>query len=526
MSTLLVTCAWPVRHRRGAGRRAPVAVRAGRQGRGGRFPETPHASAHPLPLDDVCSAWRSGRSGADVVASWLALPTGSGDAPLYPLEAQFNPDCVASSVRRALPATVCSAAFPAARVLLTTVQPELEAAIALEARVASPGALALGDGIFAGPSPAPLSRLSRMLSLRAEFDPLVAAASSSELIAAVGAISWSAVEAFCDAGSHGLPDWRLTHERRGAATDRLPSPELVAEVRRAMHFASSGDDELLQASVTTAPLRFLVLETTRGFLFGLVTCAPAPSPALPSVWASKPHNYSAGLPLPLATLAVNLATGLDPSLKTVVDPCCGSGTLVFAAACLGTGSVAGVERQALLVQQAEENLAATAAVAAACCLQLSQAAASHECAPTVGGFDLLVQPQLLCADSNRVLFCSSADADRQPPTVCMQVLADTAEQLTAESVAVTTRRKLDAIVSNLPYGRMVGVAAATSPLGDRGLEALAPLLAWLRPQAERHAYFSGTRLAPMLRSLGFHDVDEVCVDVHGRRFLALASCGD
>jgi tRNA G10 N-methylase Trm11 len=237
------------------------------------------------------------------------------------------------------------------------------------------------------------------------------------------------------------------------------------------------------------------------------------------VWSTKPHNYCAGLPLPLATLAVNLATALEPSTKTVVDPCCGSGTLLFAAACLGAGAVAGVERHPLLLQQAAENLGHTAAVALASRNHLAQEAGGS--GSDAAQCDSL-PPQLLCADSSQVVF-DTLGGDGQRPAVRMRVFADTTEKLTMSGMP---RRRIDAIVSNLPYGRMVGVAAAEAPAGDRGLEALAPLLSWLRLQATRHAFFSGTRLAPLLRSLGYAEVDEVCVDLRGRRFLALASCGE
>ena len=302
----------------------------------------------------------------------------------------------------------------------------------------------------------------------------------------------------------------LTPAQRGAASNRMPSHELLAAVRNAMP-AAARDYELHSSSCILPRIDFVVFETGRGFLLGLVTYAPTASPALPAVWAEKPHNYCAGLPLPLATLAVNLATALEPASKTVVDPCCGSGTLLFAAACLGAGSVAGVERHSLLLRQAKENLEATAPVVAACCIQLSQASDA-----ALGS----EAPQLLCADSNRVVFeTSSHDGER--PLAVLRVLGED-----ESCKAGVQGRKIDAIVSNLPYGRMVGVAAADAPTGDRGLESLAPLLSWLRLQSVRHAFFSGTRLAPLLRTLGYENVDEVCVDERGRRFLALASCGE
>ena len=212
---------WPASQRRRGACRRSLVVRAARQGRGGRFPATPHVSTHPLPLADVCDAWRSGRTPVDVVSSWLSLPTRDRGA-LFPLEAQFNAENVASDWRRALlapplPETLGVATFPQARLLLTTVQPELEAAIALEASLASPGALPLGDGVFVAPLPSPPSRLVRMLSLRAEIDPLASGASSTEIIAAVQSLDWDALDRFCVAeaggGSSSRPEWRLHHER-------------------------------------------------------------------------------------------------------------------------------------------------------------------------------------------------------------------------------------------------------------------------------------------------------------------------
>ena len=204
-------CLVPRRPRRG--RVCSFVVRAARHGRGGRFPEAPHVSSHPLPLADVCAAWRSGRSGADTLAAWLAFAPARA-AELYPLETLHNADAAVSDWRRTLlavpaPEEICTAAFPHARLLLTTVQPALEAAIAIEAALASPGALPLGDGVFAAPLPAPTARLCRMFSLRAEIEPLAAAASALGMVAAVRQLNWTALDRFCAT----WPEWRLHHER-------------------------------------------------------------------------------------------------------------------------------------------------------------------------------------------------------------------------------------------------------------------------------------------------------------------------
>jgi hypothetical protein len=279
----------------------------------------------------------------------------------------------------------------------------------------------------------------------------------------------------------------------------------------------------------------------RSYLFGLVTCAPEASPGGGRVWALKPHNYCAGLPFPLAALAVNLATRLRAGACAVVDPCAGSGTLLFAAACAGARAVAGVEREAALVGQAAANLAATSSAAAAARRQLADAASagvpprSAEDAADAAMAPALT-PRVLCADSGRVRF----GVDRSGALTLRVVVRDDADA--ADDADAFVRRDagdadassssaavVDAFVSNLPYGRVVGVAR--DAFGDAAAEghlataALAPLLAWLRPQARRHAYFSGVPLAPMLTRLGFGNVREVCVDEGGRRFLCLATRG-
>jgi hypothetical protein len=286
-----------------------------------------------------------------------------------------------------------------------------------------------------------------------------------------------------------------------------------------------------------------------------VTCAPAASAAGGATWARKPHNYCAGLPLPLATLAVNLATGAHPGARrapllpaskaplppflraglapagaTVVDPCCGSGTVLFAAACAGASAVAGVEREAALVAQCVANLAATHDAATAARRQLAAGGARalrggavcDEAAADAAlmGAARAPPPRVLCADSGRVRFAAAGAA------VALNVAAEPAEGLSAggPSRGAQEGPPVTAFVSNLPYGRVVGVAATSAP--HLAMAALAPLLAWLRPQAARHAYFAGEPLAPTLRALGFADVAEVCVDPTGRRFLATAASGE
>jgi 23S rRNA G2445 N2-methylase RlmL len=230
---------------------------------------------------------------------------------------------------------------------------------------------------------------------------------------------------------------------------------------------------------------------------------------------------------------------LSPGAKTVVDPCCGSGTLLFAAACAGAAAVAGVEREAALVMQAAANLAATSAPAAASRRQLAAAASSRydsehadgdaaaesagDVALARGGADA-PPPRVLCADSNRVRFRSERNA-AGGRSIALSIVTDDGGASPNANLSPSTR--VDAFVSNLPYGRVVGVVDDGDADAPRlALRSLQPLLAWLRPQASVHAYFSGVPLADTLRSLGFADVAEMCVDDSGRRFLCLATCGE
>lgn len=68
----------------------------------------------------------------------------------------------------------------------------------------------------------------------------------------------------------------------------------------------------------------------------------------------RPYSYSNALPLTLAKALVNIAIGNDYS-KTLVDPCCGVGTVVIEALDLGV-RVKGYELNSLIASNAKGNL--------------------------------------------------------------------------------------------------------------------------------------------------------------------------
>ena len=91
--------------------------------------------------------------------------------------------------------------------------------------------------------------------------------------------------------------------------------------------------------------------------------------------------------------------------------------------------------------------------------------------------------------------------------------------------------RVDAVVSNLPFGRAVGIG------GDRGGGALKAagkwaaaaaaaemeqLLASLRDVAPRHAFITGTPVAEKMRELGYGAVSEVPICRFGRIHLTVA----
>lgn len=94
--------------------------------------------------------------------------------------------------------------------------------------------------------------------------------------------------------------------------------------------------------------------------------------------SNKPHNYSAGLPVALAGAAVSVAMGMfasnnrhslgstssnknesfnsrEVAAPTVLDPCCGSGTIVYEAWRRGSCS-RGVDAELRMVEMAAANL--------------------------------------------------------------------------------------------------------------------------------------------------------------------------
>lgn len=374
------------------------------------------------------------------------------------------------------PEAAASSSAPPAIVVLTARQPALLDAYALEVHCAyGPSCAAVTEGVWLAPGRGDAAVLSQMLSLRAEVEPLACGRTAHELVAAAGALDWAAAR-----GSQLLAaGLSHVHERRGTAAARLPSLELRAALARAVGAplpSAGGGGSAPAAGGGCAGATLVVVETDGGFLLGAATFAPASDAAARLAWARKPGQFCAGLPFELAALGVGLATRLRPRGAALEDPCCGSGTVLFAAACLGAASASGGDLEPRLVAMAAANLEATGGAARA------EAARRR-----AGGGGAVAPP-----DCSVLLRCQ--DAFLAPPPAA----------------------PADALVCNLPFGRVVSVGGAGG--GDVG-----DLLARLRPRASAHAFFSGAPIGPLLRDRGYDRVRELSVDATGRRWLSL--CG-
>jgi len=432
-------------------RRHSCSVFCGQFGRGGRFPAT--KSNNNGLLHELCSTWRGGST---------------------PLRDHFRGD-----------------ADSALRLLVTSREPHLAEAHTLEVSAASPGALHLDGGVYVARA-AQLQKLARMTSLRCELDVLAFAHTPEELVDKVSALNWRADTRASETA------WELHCERRhDAGSVHIPSPQM----RNMLAHACGHQLRIARGNAEPSVIRFACIEAPAGYFFGAVTYAPSSSAAVDDAWIKKPHNYGAGMTLPLARLGTNLATGLDYENARIVDPCCGSGTVLFAAWCQGAAGVGGTELQPAVALQCRANLAALRTQALAERRRVAEEAAGS-------AVDSLPEVEVFTADAMHAVFRRSA-----PELVTLD--------------ASLGPDPVDCIVSNLPFGRWVGVGGRQSHarLKDTHADALPRLLTWLRPQAERHAYFYGEQgLGELLCDLGFGNINELHVDKYeGKRWLTLAN---
>ena len=151
--------------------------------------------------------------------------------------------------------------------------------------------------------------------------------------------------------------WLLDYEALARPAERTLSKQLLCSLAQA--FPNPPALTMAEAQVT-----FSVFATENVLYFGQKALTPAHDLAEvdAALWARRPFVFSAALSVELAQSVVavlrhQLARGRGPSAPppTLFDPCCGSGTTLFAAAMAGF-RVLGSDVNADFVAGTQENL--------------------------------------------------------------------------------------------------------------------------------------------------------------------------
>ena len=174
--------------------------------------------------------------------------------------------------------------------------------------------------------------------------------------------------------------WRLRYENHATSqhghmlqdTRRVRESEMLCAISRFL----PGDPALLLSSPAAAlPPRELCLLRCRRMWYLAECRGKRDTTANDALWSSRPYSFSASTDPTLARLAISIAlqahvrrsaSSTAPSDGLVLDPCCGSGTLLFAAAERGVRSI-GIDLNPIAVQGARQNLAVEAAASALAC---------------------------------------------------------------------------------------------------------------------------------------------------------------
>ena len=523
--------------------RLDVRAKSSKASKVGRFPSVPSVETHPLSasgvdLGELCARWRAGAgtSGADVVRRLEAMLRG-GDARRH--LADPPPDSVVDAARAAAPpATPLD--DESWRVLLSHKNENLYNAYAMEIDSLCPGSRGLTVGLFALPRPAPASALARLAGLRAAVDPLAVAPTADALVAAVAALPIG--------DTLGDVPVALYHDCVARHPDRVPSPDLYADLGDVVggwgggfkhgvfaRFKNPNAPESIDGERRT--LRFVVIETAAGYCFGLTTFAP-PRAHAKCDWNRKPNNYSAGTQPAVAAAAINavfnptVIGGSAASTEAweealtrgvIFDPCCGGGTIAHAAWSRGYRAVAS-DVNPLNVDNARGNLGSFR----------GEMPAAHAILAAIDGTrDGIREGTRADAEA------PDSDAEAASMTMASPVPKVYVQDALERDFDWTARARealddpdarVDAVVSNLPFGRAVGIGGdrdggALNPVGKWGeasAEEMEQLLASLRDVAPRHAFITGTPVAEKMRALGYGAVSEVPICRFGRIHLTVA----
>ena len=216
-------------------------------------------------------------------------------------------------------------------------------------------------------------------------------------------------------------------------------------------------------------------------------------------------------------MAVNLVARAG---DTLLDPCCGSGGIVFEAQRAGVRA-RGNDVLATCVEMTSANLAWGAAwEAAAAAAALGDLGLME---PTAGGGEGRSDPGL--SSSLEGPFSRPPAPLSSSPPAPSSSAPSSARRPRFDPSAVTQGDSrvaefghVDAIVSNLPYLRALKNHATQE-------DDVAAILAHVRSRAKRFAFFSGAPMSPLLASLGYDVISEVRLCRNGKRYLSLCGPG-
>jgi hypothetical protein len=329
-----------------------VRVVASQKRRRGRLHPTPSPpNVEGAAVDEYCRVLRGGQTSRDALTDAARVI-----APEHTVSS--------SSPTSKLSSSSSSSSASSGRLLLTLIDAQfidaydLQVAALVDEDEDDEWPLTLTPGLHAVGATVPPTALAQMEGFRAEIEPIAAAPEPYALLAAAqamaddGTASAALLTRMSRAGSF------LSYQRLAKCENqRVKSTTLRVAVARTIGAAENGHPPVEAAEAGDAAkgtgvngtsggyssgggggggndggVHFIIVEALHGYLLGVVTFAPAPLPASCDFGstANKPHSYCAGLPTALARTAVAIACRGKTGLR-VMDPCCGSGTIVYEA---------------------------------------------------------------------------------------------------------------------------------------------------------------------------------------------------
>lgn len=358
------------------------------------------------------------------------------------------------------------------RIVLTRKNENLYNAYACEmAAMTTPAARAMEVGMFAAANGGD-GTLRKCAGTRAEILPLACAASAEEVLEEVERMRVR-VETRAVAFHHDC----VARNARRMSSDEASRRFRGVVARWSERGLDDSRDERSNA------MRFALVESLGGYVFGLVTYAPSSLSLRAVDWARKPRHFSAGTRAEIALACVNVASAHDPRAfdarsgdSIVVDPCCGSGTMLHAAWTRGFAAAGGDVSPGAVVM-AKQNL-------------------GH--------------------------FVARAPESSAMPNV---IERDALVPGAFDDAYGCEGKRVRALVANLPFGRRVALGGGDgdgrSAPGASASE-YAPALEKFRDVAERHVFISGVPIAREMRALGYANVTEVSLCRFGRSFMTTA----